>query len=56
MILAVVKKVDGATDMLTGEQLKLGPDLLCLASETNKDKKLNAKLMNSLCENAQKCR
>jgi hypothetical protein len=56
MILAVVKKVDGATDTLTGEQLELGPDSLCLAFETNEDRKLNANLMNSLRENARKRR
>ena len=31
VFLAVVKKVDGAADTLTGEQLELGPDSLCLA-------------------------
>jgi hypothetical protein len=56
VILAVVKKVDGAADTLTGEQLELGPDSLCLAFETSKDKKLNAILMNSLRENARKRR
>jgi hypothetical protein len=48
IILAVVKRVDGAADTLTGEQLELDPDLLCLAFKTTKDKKLNANLMNSL--------
>ena len=48
IILAVVEKVDGAADMLTGEQLKLHPDSLCVAFEENEDKKLNANLMNSL--------
>ena len=38
MILAVVEKVEGAADTLTGEQFKLGPDSLCLAFETNEDK------------------
>jgi hypothetical protein len=56
IILAVVKRVDGAADTLTGEQLKLDPDLLCLAFKTTKDKKLNANLMNSLHENAHKHR
>jgi hypothetical protein len=56
VILAVVKKVDGAADILTGEQLELGPDSLCQASETNEDKKLNVNLMNSLRENARKRR
>ena len=54
IILAVIKKVDGAADILTGEQLELGPDLFCVAFETNKDKKLNANLMNSLRDNARK--
>jgi hypothetical protein len=56
IILAVVKRVDGAANTLTGEQLKLDPDLLCLAFEMTEDKKLNANLMNSLCENACKRR
>jgi hypothetical protein len=56
ILLAVVKKVDGAADTLTGEQLELSPDSLCLAVETNEDKKLNATLMNSLRENARKRR
>ena len=56
VLLAVVKKVDGAADTLTGEQLELGPDSLCIAIETNEDKKLNANLMNSLRENARKRR
>ena len=56
MILAVVQKVEGAADTLTGEQFELAPDSLCLAFETNEDKKLNAKLMTSLRENARKRR
>jgi hypothetical protein len=56
IILAVVKKVDGAADTLTGEQLELDPDSLCLAFESNEDKKLNVNLMNSLRENARKRR
>jgi hypothetical protein len=48
--------VDGAADTLTGEQLKLDPDLLCLAFETTEDKKLNANLMNSFRKNAHKLR
>ena len=50
MILAVIKKVDGAPDTLTQEQLEFGPDLLCLASETNEDKKLNPKLFVKMLE------
>ena len=56
MILAVVEKVEGAADTLTGEQFELGPDSLCLAFETNEDKKLNTNLMTSLRENARKRR
>ena len=56
VLLAVVKKVDGAADTLTGEQLELGPDSLCLAFETNEDKKLNGNLMNVLREIARKRR
>ena len=56
ILLAVVKKVEGAADTLTGEQLELGPDSLCLACETNEDKKLNINLMNSLRENVRKRR
>jgi hypothetical protein len=56
ILLAVVKKVDGAADTLTGEEVELGPDSLCVAVETNGDKKLNANLMNLLRENARKRR
>jgi hypothetical protein len=56
ILLAVVKKVDGAADTLTGEQLELDPDSLCIAVETNEAKKLNEKVMNSLRENARKRR
>jgi hypothetical protein len=52
IILAVVEKMDGVADTLTGEQFELGPDSLCLAFETNEDKKLNANLMTSLRGNA----
>ena len=56
ILLAVVKKVEVAADTLTGEQFKLDPDSLCIAIETNEDRKLNANLMNSLQENAYKHR
>ena len=56
IILAVVEKVDGAADTLTGEQLELGPDSLCPAFETVEDRKLNENLMNSLRANARKRR
>ena len=41
ILLAVVNKVEGTADTLTGEQFELGPDSLCIAVETNKDRKLN---------------
>ena len=56
MILAVVEKVEGAADTLTGEQFELGPDSLCQAFKMNEAKKLNANLMASLRENARKLR
>jgi hypothetical protein len=56
IILAVVKKADGAADMLTGEQFELRPDSLCLAIQTSEDKKRNENLMNSLREDARKRR
>ena len=40
ILLAVVNKVEGAADTLTGEQFELGPDSLCIAVEMNKDRKL----------------
>jgi hypothetical protein len=54
--LAVVEKGDGVPDTLTGEQFELGPDSLCIAVETNEDKKLNGNLMNSLRTTARKRR
>ena len=56
ILLAVVNKVESTADTLTGEQFELGPDSLCIAVETNEDRKLNANLMNSLRENARKHR
>jgi hypothetical protein len=56
ILLAVVEKVDGAADTLTGEQLELGPDSLCVAFETNEEKKMNADLMKPLREIARKHR
>jgi len=56
ILLAVVEKGDGVPDTLTGEQFELGSDSLCIAVETNEDKKLNGDLMNSLCATACKRR
>ena len=56
ILLAVVEKVDGAADTLTGEQFELDSDSLCIAVETKEDKKLNEILMNSLRLDAHKHR
>ena len=56
IMLAVVNRMDGAPDILTGERLELGPDSLCLAFETKEEKKLNTNLMNLLREDARKRR
>jgi hypothetical protein len=56
IILAVIEKVDGAADTLTGEQLELGPDSLCLAFETSEAKKFNMDLMKTLRDIARKRR
>jgi hypothetical protein len=56
ILLAVVEKVDGAADTLTGEQFELDPDSLCIAVETKEDKKLNENLMKSLRLNARQRR
>jgi hypothetical protein len=56
ILLAVVEKVDGAADSLTGDQFELDPDSLCIAVETNEEKKLNENLMKSLRLNARKRR
>ena len=56
ILLAVVEKGDGVADTLTGETLELDPNSLCVAVETNGDKKLNGNLMNKLREIARKRR
>jgi hypothetical protein len=54
MILAVVRPVDGAADELTGEQLELDVDFLCVAVESKKQKDLNSELRSHLRRRAQK--
>lgn len=56
ILLAVVKKVSGAADTLTGERFELGADSLCVAFETDEERKLNSNVMGSLRENARKRR
>ena len=50
--LAVVKKVDGAADIILPERLELPPDSLCVGMESKEEKNLNHTLMNALCEDA----
>jgi hypothetical protein len=52
MQLAVVERIDGATDALAEEWIELPPEDLCQGFETEQEKKSNAKLMTSLCEQA----
>ena len=52
MQLAVVEHINGATDALAEEQIELPPEDLCQGFETKQEKKLNAKLMTSLHEQA----
>jgi hypothetical protein len=51
MILAVVKKMDKSSDLLTGEQLELETDFLCTVPESTEEKKLNKDLMKELRTN-----
>jgi len=50
--LAVVKRVEGSSDVLSGEQFELGVDFLCLGNETKEEKNMNKSLMKNLRENA----
>jgi hypothetical protein len=54
IILAVVRKIDGIKEILTGEEFVLPIDFLCLGSETGEEKKHNGALMNSLRAQARK--
>jgi len=56
MILAVVNRMEGTVDMLTGEQLELDAGQLCVSSETADEKKKNDTLMTALCKEARKTR
>ena len=51
MILAVVKKIDKSSDLLTGEQLELETEFLCTVPESTEEKKLNKDLMKELRTN-----
>jgi len=54
--LAVVNRVAGHVDSLTGEQLGLDVSHLCVCDEPKVDKGLNTSLMDSLREDARKTR
>ena len=56
VILAVVNRVVGHVDNLSGEQLELDVSHLCVCEESKEDKGLNRSLMNSLREEARKTR
>jgi hypothetical protein len=52
VILAVVNRVAGVMDTLTGEQLELDASHLCLCEEPKTDKMLNSSLMDTFWEEA----
>ena len=56
IILGVMKRMENAADSLTGEQLELSADHLCVAVETKEDKKRNESVMTALREQARKIR
>ena len=56
IILGVMKRTENAADSLTGEQLELSADHLCVAVETKEDKKRNESVMTALREQARKIR
>lgn len=56
VILGVMKRTENAADSLTGEQLELSADHLCVAVETKEDKKRNESIMTALREQARKIR
>lgn len=56
MILAVVNRMEGTGDRLTGEQLELDASQVCVSFETSDEKKQNETLMTALREEARKTR
>jgi hypothetical protein len=52
--LAVVKRVEGSSDVLSGEQFELGVNFLCLGNETKDEKNMNGGLMKNVRENARR--
>ena len=55
-ILAVVNRVDGQVDTLTGDQLEMDASHLCVCEESIEDRKRNDLLMQSLREEARRKR
>ena len=55
-ILAVVNRVEGQVDTLTGDQLEMDASHLCVCDESIEDRKRNDLLMESLREEARKKR
>jgi hypothetical protein len=56
VILAVVNRVAGQVDTLSGEKLELDVSHLCVCEESKGNKELNRTVMNSLREEARKTR
>ena len=56
IILGVMKRMESAANSLTGEQLELSADHLCMAIEMTEDKKCNKSVMAALHEEARKIR
>ena len=48
MILVVIQRKTGVADVLSDEHLELGPEFLCVVSETKEEKKLGIALLASL--------
>ncbi|KAF9456044.1 hypothetical protein BDZ94DRAFT_1276665 [Collybia nuda] len=56
IILAVVNRTEDGHETLSGDQLELSPDVLCVAHETKEEKAQNNGLMTDLRKNASKIR
>jgi hypothetical protein len=56
MVVAVVNRMEGTADRLTGEKLELDANQLCVSFETTDEKKQNDVLMTALREEARKTR
>ena len=54
IISAIVTRVEGLPDVLTGEQLELEAEDLCVSLETKEEKKQNESIMTALRKQARK--